>query len=91
MKKRSSKNRADDDYEIPELADDFFEGAEMGRHYMKAMANSNVVRIARDLTKEFPNEVAVNQALREVMKFRQALSQITSHGKTKKRKKRKTA
>ncbi len=42
-----------------------------GKHYARLMAKSNVVRIAPDLTKAFPNERAVNEALRQLLEIAQ--------------------
>jgi hypothetical protein len=67
MKKHSNARHENDDLEIPELGPEFFAKAEMGRYYAKMMAKSNVVRVAPDLAQAFPNEVAVNQALRELL------------------------
>jgi Tfp pilus assembly major pilin PilA len=80
MKKHGNARRAaNDDLEIPELGSDFFANAVMGKYYEKTMAKSNVVRIEADLSRAFPNERAVNQALRELLKFRETLVQITSN------------
>lgn len=38
-----------------------------GKYYARLMARSNVVRIAPDLAKAFPNERAVNDALRQLL------------------------
>lgn len=40
-----------------------------GKYYTRLMAKSNVVRIASDLTKAFPNERAVNDALRQLLEI----------------------
>jgi hypothetical protein len=81
MKKHGNARRAanDDDLEIPPLGPDFFANAVMGKYYEKTMAKSNVVRIEPDLARAFPNERTVNQALRELLKFRETLVQITSN------------
>jgi len=42
-----------------------------GKYYVRMMAKSNVVRIAADLTKAFPNERAVNDALRQLLEIRE--------------------
>lgn len=42
-----------------------------GKYYLRMMAKSNVVRIASDLTKAFPNERAVNDALRQLLEIRE--------------------
>ena len=77
MKKHAGeRHAADDDLEIPPLGPDFFKKGVMGKYYGKVMAKSNVVRIAPDLSEAFPNEAAVNQALRELLKFKEALKQI---------------
>ena len=40
-----------------------------GKHYARLLAKSNVVRIAPDLVKAFPNERAVNEALRQLLEI----------------------
>jgi hypothetical protein len=49
---------------MPELGPDFFKRAIRGRYLSKVTSRSNVVRIAPDLSDDFPNEAAVNDALR---------------------------
>jgi hypothetical protein len=78
MKKTASVKRETDDLGIPELGPEFFDHAVMGRHYAKMMAKSNVVRIAPDMSPVFPNEAAVNQALRELIRIRETLTAMTS-------------
>ena len=79
MKKTASvKRENDDDLEIPELGPEFFDNAVMGRHYAKMMERSNVVRIAPDISRVFPNEAAVNHALRELIRIRETLTEMTS-------------
>jgi hypothetical protein len=87
MKKPVNARRAEDDTEIPDLGPEFFASAVRGRSYARIMANSNIVRIAPDLRTAFPNEISVNQALRELLRFRETLAHITSD----KVKRRKTA
>ena len=64
----------DDDLEIPQLDDEFFKNAVVGKHYEAMMSNSNVVRIAPDLRHDFPNEQAVNDALRTLVQLRRLLT-----------------
>ena len=78
MKKPVNGRREGDDLEIPQLGAEFFAKAEPGRYYVRVMAGANVVRIEPDLSEIFPNEAAVNQALRELVKFRETLTSITS-------------
>lgn len=40
-----------------------------GKHYARLMARSDVVRIEADLAKAFPNERAVNDALRQLLEI----------------------
>jgi hypothetical protein len=40
-----------------------------GKHYAQLTEKSNVVRIASDLTRAFPNERAVNDALRQLLEI----------------------
>jgi hypothetical protein len=58
----------------------------MGKYYREVMAGSNIVRIAPELVGAFPNEVSVNHALRELLRFREALSNITADKLAKRRK-----
>ena len=68
MKKHAPARRAaENDLAVPELGPKFFANAVMSRHYAKIMAESNVVRAAPDLTDAFPNEPAMNEALRELL------------------------
>jgi hypothetical protein len=66
------------DLEIPPVAREELRRGVMGKYYRAVMANSNVVRIAKDLSDAFPNEASVNQALRELLKFRETLAGITA-------------
>ena len=70
MKKKSNgvSRRMADDLNIPPVA-----RTSMQRG---VMAGSNLVRIAPDLIEWFPNEVAVNRALRELLAFRGAMESI---------------
>ena len=49
-----------------------------GKYYLRIMAKSNVVRIASDLTKAFPNERAVNEALRQFLEIREIAERKTA-------------
>ncbi len=72
MKKKSDAPTVanDEDLDIPELPPTFFKKAVRGKYHRRMMAGSNVVRIAPDLAKEFPNEEVVNEALRLVHQLR---------------------
>ena len=85
MKKTVGARRENDDLEIPAVDPEFFAHAVMGRHYAKVMEKSNIVRIAPDISAIFPNEIAVNQALRELVRIRESLTALTSN-KAKRRK-----
>ena len=54
-----------------------FTREQMRRGVMGKYADSEMVRIAPDLTRAFPTEAVVNQALRELLKFRETLQRIT--------------
>ena len=86
MKKHAGARRASDGLDIPELSPGFFKNAVMGKYYARVMAKSNVVRIAPELSRAFPNEVAVNQALRELLRIRENLATITADRPVKRRK-----
>jgi hypothetical protein len=87
MKKKSANGAHGtmDDLDIPPLPRGALRHGVMGKYYRETMARSNVVRVAPDLTEAFPNEAAVNTALRELLRFRETLVHLTSHkGKRKK-------
>jgi hypothetical protein len=78
MKRKSKRDsEADDDLEISETPPEFFRRGVMGKYYADVMMRSNVIRIAPDLCDAFPNEKAVNQALRMILRFKDALKQIS--------------
>lgn len=85
-KSKSKRDRDADDLEIPELTADFFRHATMGKYYSKVMENSKVVRIAPELHKKFPNEVAVNHALRELVQLKVLLKKLAGEPPTIRRK-----
>ena len=85
MKRKSKNDSADDDLEIPTMTREQMRRGVVGKHYREIMADCNVVRIASDLRKAFPNEQSVNQALRELLKMRETLVSITA-GKSKRKK-----
>ena len=77
---------ADDaDLEIPELGDDFFDNAVVGKHYFEMMKGSNVVCVHPDLLDDFPNEKAVNDALRLVQQLRHLLAPAKGRPKAKRK------
>jgi len=80
MKKNSkqSSSRKGDDLYIPPITRESLRKGVMGKYYAQVMTSSNVVRIAPDVNVAFPNEAAVNQALRELLKMKERLQQITS-------------
>lgn len=59
-------DRSDDEMR-PEYDFDSMGPGVRGKHYARLMAKSNLVRIAADLAKAFPNERAVNDALRQLL------------------------
>ncbi len=71
---------------MPELGPDFFRRAVRGKYFDKVMEKSNVVRIASDLLSDFPNEAAVNEALRSYLQLRLAFEQIGKPARGKARK-----
>ena len=73
MKKHADENTANDDLDIPPTPPGFFKRATTGRMYGRMMMDCNVVRVAPDLRKAFPNEKSVNIALRELLKIRETL------------------
>lgn len=78
MKKKSNgiSRKMADDLDIPPMARTSMQRGVMGKYYREVMAGSNLVRIAPDLNEWFPNEVAVNRALRELLAFRGAMESI---------------
>ena len=69
--KRKGFSESDDDMR-PEYRPEDFAGlrAVRGKYAKALQRNSNVVRIAPDLREAFPNEKAVNEALRSLMRKR---------------------
>ena len=84
MRKTDAKRSTDDDLDIPPLTEEFFKTAVMGKYYRDVMARSNVVRIHKDLNDAFPNEAAVNEALRQLLTLRETLNAIVANPKRKK-------
>ena len=79
MKKKPGVGLTDnDELEIPPLSRDALKRGVMGKYYREVMTESNVVRIAADLNSAFPNETSVNRALRELLRIREALTELTS-------------
>ena len=78
MKKKSNgvSRKSADDLDISPVTQASMRRGVMGKFYREVMAGSNLVRIAPDLNEWFPNEVAVNRALRELLAFRGALESI---------------
>lgn len=79
MKKKSNgASAASDELDIPPMTREEMRRGVMGKYYREVMAGSNLVRVAPDLSAAFPNEVAVNQALRELLQLRTLLRGIVS-------------
>ena len=77
---------ADDaDLDIPELGEEFFKNAVVGKYYFEMMQGSNVVRVHPDLLDDFPNEKAVNDALRLVQQLRHLLAPAKEPAKAKRK------
>jgi len=64
--------------EVAELPAEFFKTAVMGKYARQLKVQSNVVRIAPDVSRAFPNEASVNQALRELLKIQHTLVSLTT-------------
>lgn len=83
MKKKSenASQNNEDDLEIPAMT-----RAEMRRGVMGKYADSGkgrTVLLDSDLAREFPNEGAVNNALRDFLRLRDALTHIAGHKRRK--------
>lgn len=71
MSKRSVKSSEEIDLSgTPELGEAFFKRARFANLSADMAKNCNVVRIAPDLRKDFPNEASVNEALRLLKRLR---------------------
>jgi hypothetical protein len=55
-----------------------FSGAVRGKYYERYRASSNVVVLDPDVSEAFPNAVAVNKALRSLVKKRLSVAKRTS-------------
>ena len=64
MKKASSKR--DDDFR-PEYDFSALKGGVRGKYYRRFQAGSNIVRLAPDLAKAFPNDEAVERFVSTVL------------------------
>ena len=53
----------------PEYDESVFENAERGKYARRYAAGTNIVRLAPDVAAAFPDEKAVNEALRFVMQI----------------------
>ena len=79
---KSSENEMRAEYDISKLKDGV-----RGKYYSKAKAGTNLVLIAPDLAKVFPNDESVNRALRLLLETASDATK-TSHSTRKKGKKR---
>lgn len=80
MQKPSRKRSAAIDLsDSPELDASFFKRATRAKYLARVASSSNVVRIDPELTKDFPNEAAVNEALRLVQQLRLVLKTKTGN------------
>ena len=75
----------DSDLDIPELPPGAFKNAVVGKYYFEMMQGSNVVRVHPDLLEDFPNEKAVNDALRLVKQLRSLLTPPREQPKSKRK------
>ena len=72
--KPAEVNVADDaDLEIPELGPDFFKNAAVGKYY-EEYRRTHMVCLEPDVARHFPNERAVNEALRVLIQLRNVVS-----------------
>ncbi len=62
----------------PEYDESVFENAERGKYARRYAAGTNIVRLAPDVAAAFPDEKAVNDALRFVMKVADDAGRLTS-------------
>lgn len=86
MRRFNDESHAEkDDVEVPRVSRNAMKRGVMGKYYRSVLAASNVVRISPDLTEAFPNVASGNEALREILRFRKALTRIAP-SRTKRRK-----
>lgn len=76
---------ATDDELRPEYNESVFSGAVRGKYAKKYQAGTNLVRLHPDVVESFPNEQAVNNALRFLKQLAQDASRLSGttldHGK----------
>jgi hypothetical protein len=66
-----------DDQLRPEYDEAVFQGAVRGKHAAAYQSGTNIVRLAPDVAADFPNEQAVNEALRFVQRVVQDAGRLT--------------
>ena len=66
-----------DDELRPEYDESVFENAERGKYVQRYAAETNIVRLAPDVAAAFPDEKAVNDALRFVMRVADDAGRLT--------------
>ena len=72
MKRKSTEEKADDlrqEYELGEL----FKGGVQGKFAKRYQEGTNIVLLDGDVAQAFPNDEAVNEALRLVIKLTKAM------------------
>ena len=62
----------------PEYDQSVFENAERGKYAQRYAAGTNIVRLAPDVAAAFPDEKAVNDALRFVMQIADDAGRLTN-------------
>ncbi len=62
----------------PEYDESAFENAERGKYARRYAAGTNIVRLAPDVAAAFPDEKAVNDALRFVMQIADDAGRLTN-------------
>lgn len=62
----------------PEYDESVFENADRGKYARRYAAGTNIVRLAPDVAAAFPDEKAVNDALRFVMQIANDAGRLTS-------------
>ncbi len=62
----------------PEYDESVFDNAQRGKYAQRYAAGTNIVRLAPDVAAAFPDEKAVNDALRFVMQVADDAGRLTS-------------
>jgi len=69
MPKTSKTSSAEANIDVPEITAEEMKRGVVGKYYFEVMQGCNIVRIDEEVARHFPNEKAVNDALRMLVQL----------------------